>query len=55
MSIAKSNQGIAAPPKKSSLIEELEKAKLDMDMQMVKRIMQEGIGWCNNITSRQHC
>ena len=45
MSIAKTpGQGLVAQQKKSSLIDELEKAKFDMDMQMVKRIMQEGIG-----------
>jgi len=37
-------QMAAAPKTKNSLIDELEKAKLDMDMQMVKKIMQEGMG-----------
>jgi len=36
---------MASPPKtKNSLIDELEKAKLDMDMQMIKKVMQEGMG-----------
>lgn len=44
MSIAKRpGDGLVAQQKKSSLIEEMEKAKLDMDYQMVKKIMQEGM------------